>query len=110
VSTLERSIGGGIIVDLIFNRHLSDISLSLLSKLRSLLYIGGAHICDKSLIFSLNKDASFTTACHNSKETQRVNINTIAQPNLTAHNITRVIQSKPHIIHGTGEKCSKLSM
>lgn len=69
VSTLERFSGGGNIVDLIFNRHLSDISLSLLSKLRSLLYIGGAHICDNSLILSLSKDASFITACHNSTDT-----------------------------------------
>lgn len=52
--TFERVKGGGIIVDLIFNRHLSDMSLSLLSTLTSLRYIGGAHMFDESLIFSLN--------------------------------------------------------
>lgn len=62
VRTLERTGGGGNIVDLIFNRVLSDISLSLLSTLRSLLYIGGAHMSDESLILSLNWAAKFATA------------------------------------------------
>ena len=57
-STLERLIGGGKIVDLIFKRHLSDISRSLLSILRSLQYIGGAHKCDDSLIISLKEAAN----------------------------------------------------
>lgn len=54
IYTLERDDGGGHIVDLIFSKHLSDISFSLLSELTSLLYIGGAHKFDVSLIFSFN--------------------------------------------------------
>lgn len=65
ISTLERFREGGTIRDLIFNKHLSDISLSLLSELSSLLYTGGAHTWDKSLIFSLNWTANLITACHN---------------------------------------------
>lgn len=62
--TLERSNEGGMTIELIFNRHLSEESFSLLSVLRSLLYIGGAHIWDESLICSLNCPDSFIIACH----------------------------------------------
>lgn len=62
MSTLDKTSEGGNIVDLIFNKHLSDISLSLLSELRSLLYIGGAHILDDSLILSFNLAANFIIA------------------------------------------------
>lgn len=61
-STLERSNGGGQTVDHIFSKHLSAISFSLLSVLTSLLYIGGAHIFDVSLIISLNWVVNFITA------------------------------------------------
>lgn len=61
-STLERGNGGGHTVDHIFSKHLSAISFSLLSMLTSLLYIGGAHIFDVSLIISLNWVVNFITA------------------------------------------------
>lgn len=52
-------------MDLIFSKHLCAISFSLLSLLTSLLYIGGAHIFDVSLIVSLNWVVSFSTAYDN---------------------------------------------